>query len=188
MRKAFFLDRDGTVNVEVDYLHKCEDMVLIDGAVQAIRLIHEAGYLALIVSNQAGIADGRYTMEDVKILENFMRKEMAKVDPLGVPDAFYYCPHHPKRGKVKELVRKCSCRKPETGMLLTAQKEWDVDLAGSFMIGDKLADVEAGMRASCRKSVLVLTGHGNEDAAEAVARGVTVCEDILQAVKSILGK
>ena len=188
MKKAFFLDRDGTLNKEVDYLYRCEDMVLIEGAVEAVRRIHDAGFLAIVVSNQAGIADGRYKMEDVKILEKFICQEMAKQDPRGVPDAFYYCPHHPVRGVVKSLVQKCSCRKPEPGMLLQAQKDWDIDLASSCMIGDKLGDVLAGIRAGCAVSALVKTGHGLEDLAEAEEGNYPVYEDILQAVKSILHK
>ena len=188
MKKAFFLDRDGTLNVEVDYLYRCEDFALIDGALEAVRRIHEAGFLAVVVSNQAGIARGKYTLNDVKKLEKYMCEVMGKADPMAVPDGFYYCPHHPSKGTVPELVKECSCRKPSPGMLLQAQKELKIDLASSYMIGDKLSDVEAGIRAGCRESIFVKTGHGLEEVEQARNRNYPVCDDLLQAVKRILSK
>ena len=94
--KVVFLDRDGTMNLEVNYLHRKEDLKLIDGTAEAIRLLNEAGYKVIVITNQAGVARGYYTEEDVKILHDYMN-EVLERDGAHV-DAFYYCPHHPEHG------------------------------------------------------------------------------------------
>ena len=111
--KVVFLDRDGTMNVEVNYLHRKEDLKLIDGTAEAVRLLNEAGYKVIVITNQAGVARGYYTEADVKILHDYMN-EVLERDGAHV-DAFYYCPHHPEHG-IGLYKKKCHCRKPETGM------------------------------------------------------------------------
>lgn len=182
MNKAFFLDRDGVINVEVNYLHTPEETVLNEGTAEAIRKINEAGYLAIVVSNQAGIAYGMYGMDDVKKVENKIRELLA---PAKI-DAFYYCPHHPEKGVIPEYTIDCSCRKPKPGMLLQSAADFDVDLSQSFMIGDRLSDIHAGDAAGVKASVMVLTGHGHKELAKAQQEGQIVKDDILRAVEYLL--
>ena len=156
MEKIVFLDRDGTLNEEVNYLHRPEDMHLLAGVPEALRRLKEAGFKLVVVTNQAGVARGYYTEDDVKELHRYMNELLAGQ---GVKiDAFYYCPHHPEHGIGKYKVR-CHCRKPETGMFEMAEQDFVVDKASSWMIGDKLIDMEAGRNYGVR-TVLVGTGYG----------------------------
>ena len=141
--KVVFLDRDGTMNVEVNYLHRKEDLKLIDGTAEAVRLLNEAGYKVIVITNQAGVARGYYTEADVKILHDYMN-EVLERDGAHV-DAFYYCPHHPEHG-IGLYKKKCHCRKPETGMFEMAERDLPegIDKVHSYMIGDKRIDAQAG--------------------------------------------
>ena len=186
MRKAFFLDRDGVVNIEVDFLHRPEDVILVDGAGKAIDMIHAAGFLAVVVSNQSGVARGMYGMQDVKAVEDRIC-ELLRQDGHSVPDAFYYCPHH-KKGTVPELAFDCDCRKPKPGMFLQAIRDWEIDASKSFMIGDRMSDLHAGQTAGCAESVLVLTGYGKNEQETARGEGFRVETSILDAVSCLLKK
>ena len=155
LNKAIFLDRDGTINVEKNYLIEPADLVLLPGVGEALRHGREAGYLLIVVTNQSGVARGYFTAAAVEELHNHLQKELL---PFGVQiDAFYLCPHHPEHGDGP-----CDCRKGEPGMLLQAAREYHIDLAASWMIGDKRSDVEAGSKAGCR-SILVRTGYGEQE-------------------------
>lgn len=148
--KAVFLDRDGTLNVEKDYVFRYEDWEWVPGAVEGLRRLADLGFLLVVVSNQSGASRGYYSADDVRILHDRVKKDLAG---MGVPIAgFYFCPHGPSDG--------CECRKPKPGLILRAQKELGIDLARSYMVGDKLIDVEAGKSAGVR-SVLVGTGYGS---------------------------
>ncbi len=150
--KACFLDRDGVVNVEVDYLHEPEKTVLEAKIIEAVQLAHQNGFLVVVVTNQAGVARGKYPEEDIhkvhEKIQSLLAEHGEKID------AFYYCPHHP------EHTGACECRKPAPGMLLAAAKDLNIDLSRSMMVGDRLSDVNAGVNARCRKSYLVRTGYG----------------------------
>ena len=149
MEKVIFLDRDGTLNEEVNYLHRKEDLVLLPGVAEALKAFKDQGYRLVVVTNQAGVARGYYTEDDVKELHRYMNELLAGQ---GVKiDAFYY-------GIGKYKVR-CHCRKPETGMFEMAEQDFAVDKASSWMIGDKLIDMEAGRNYGVR-TVLVGTGYG----------------------------
>ena len=156
MEKVIFLDRDGTLNVEVNYLHRKEDLVLLPGVPEALKAFKDQGYRLVVVTNQAGVARGYYTEDDVKELHRYMNELLAGQG--AEIDAFYYCPHHPEHGIGKYKVR-CHCRKPETGMFERAEQDFEVDKASSWMIGDKLIDIEAGRNYGVR-TVLVGTGYG----------------------------
>jgi D-glycero-D-manno-heptose 1,7-bisphosphate phosphatase len=179
MKRAVFLDRDGTINVEKDYLYRIEEFEFICGVPEAVRLLNDAGFFVVIVSNQSGVARGYYTEEDVDNLHRFIAAELKK-SGAGV-DAWYYCPHHPQGKGSYSLA--CRCRKPLPGMLIEAAKRHDIDLAASVMVGDKLADIEAGMAAGCR-SILVRTGYGAEQESY-VPAGTEVYDDLLAAVKAL---
>ena len=156
MEKVIFLDRDGTLNVEVNYLHRKEDLVLLPGVPEALKAFKDQGYKLVVITNQAGVARGYYTEEDVKELHRYMNELLAG-QGAGI-DAFYYCPHHPEHGIGKYKIP-CHCRKPETGMFEMAEQDVEVDKASSWMIGDKLIDIEAGRNYGVR-TVLVGTGYG----------------------------
>lgn len=177
LRKAVFLDRDGTINVEKDYLHRIEDFEFLPKAPQAIRRLKDAGFLIVVVTNQSGVARGYFSVRDVEILHNHMQQELQKVG--AAIDAFYFCPHHPDKG-VGVFRVECDCRKGRPGMLLQAAAELRIDLAASFMIGDKRADLEAGRAAGC-PSLLVLTGYGRRELAEGAGDLATAVVDDLSA-------
>lgn len=179
-KRAVFLDRDGTLNVEKDYLYRVEDCELIPGVGKAVRLLNEAGWLVVVVTNQSGVARGYYGEQEVTVLHHYMTQQLELAG--GQIAGWYYCPHHPSGTEPYNQV--CDCRKPLPGMLLRAARELDIDLTQSWMVGDKLADVEAGLAAGCRP-VLVQTGYGHQEAAQ-VSSGVPVCADLLAAVELIL--
>ncbi len=180
-RKAVFLDRDGTINVEKDYLYLIEDCQLISNAAEAIRRFNAAGFLVIIVTNQSGIGRGYYDEEMLEQLHRHMEQELTKAG--ARVDAWYFCPHHPNHG-IGSYRRECACRKPLPGMLLQAAADWSIDLGESFMIGDKLADVEAGLKAGCRP-LLVRTGYGLAEE-QALPEGVMAYDDILAASVAII--
>lgn len=180
-RRAVFLDRDGTINVEKEYLHLAGDFEFIPGAPEAIRLLHDAGFAVIVVTNQSGVARGYYDEAAVCSLHRHMDDELARFG--ARVDAYYFCPHHPEHG-IGEYRKVCGCRKPLPGMLLQAAAELGLDLSGSFVIGDKLADVEAGLKAGCRP-LLVQTGYGRE-ATPSLPEGVLSYRDILAAARAII--
>ena len=186
MNKAIFLDRDGVVNVEVDYLHRPEDVILIPGLSAALRKIHAAGYLAIVVSNQSGVARGMFGMDAVKAVEARIC-ELLRQSGSEVPDAFYYCPHHVK-GIVPEFSFQCDCRKPRPGMFLQAIREWGIAPSLSGMIGDRLTDLQAAKAAGCADGVLVETGYGKNLVQQAAAEGWHVEPSVLEAVEYLLKK
>lgn len=145
--KAIFFDRDGTLNVDVHYLHEPEKFVWIEGAIDAIRWANAHGYLVIVVTNQSGIARGYYDEADVHRLHNWMNAELRKHG--AHIDAFYYCPHHIE-GKLPAYARSCDCRKPAPGMILRAIREHDIDPAASWMFGDAESDVAAAENAGVK--------------------------------------
>jgi len=179
MKRAVFIDRDGTINEEKEYLYRTDEFAFIPGAPQAIRLLNEAGFLVIVVTNQSGVARGYYTEEDVQLLH---RHIAAQLEPFGARvDGWYYCPHHPAgRGS---YALPCRCRKPLPGMLLEAAGRFAIDLGSSIMIGDKLVDMQAGAAAGCRP-ILVRTGYGAQEE-QRVQAGIEVCDDLLSVAESL---
>jgi histidinol-phosphate phosphatase family protein len=151
VRRAVFLDRDGTINEEVGYLDDPDRLRLVPGAAEAIRLLNEAGILAIVISNQAGIGRGYFSATTVEAIHKRLAERLAKRG--AHYDAVYYCPHHPRD--------ECDCRKPKAGMLVQAAREHGIDMRRAFIVGDKASDLEAGQQVGCR-TVLVLTGYGEQ--------------------------
>lgn len=139
-RPAAFLDRDGVLNVDHGYVHRPEQLEWIAGAPESVRLLNEAGYYVLVITNQSGVARGFFDEAAVKSFHAHMQNVLAGKG--AHIDAFYYCPHHPE-GTVKAFTMACSCRKPRTGMLEQAAREWPINLNRSFFIGDKDNDMAA---------------------------------------------
>jgi D-glycero-D-manno-heptose 1,7-bisphosphate phosphatase len=155
-RRAVFLDKDGTLIVDVPYNVDPDRMRLTDGAITGLQALHRAGYLLIVVSNQSGVARGLFPEAALRAVEARLRELL---DHAGLPLAgFYACPHHPD-GSVAAYAVACGCRKPAIGLIERAAREHRVDLTQSWMIGDILHDVEAGRRAGCRT---ILLDVGNE--------------------------
>jgi D-glycero-D-manno-heptose 1,7-bisphosphate phosphatase len=140
-RPAAFFDRDGVLNRDLGYTYRLEDLVLMPGAAEAVRLCNAAGYWVFIVSNQAGVAHGRYTEAAALAFNEAVVRALAAQG--ARVDDVRYCPHHPE-GVVNAYRRVCDCRKPSPGMILDLLHAWPVDTARSFLIGDKESDVAAG--------------------------------------------
>ena len=145
--KAVFFDRDGTLNEDVNYLHKIEDFRWCEGAIDAIRYCNEKGYLVIVVTNQSGVARGYFPEEDVRQLHTWMNRELMEQN--AHIDAFYYCPHHPE-GTVAEYAKLCACRKPATGLVDAACSSFRIDRARSFLVGDRESDLECAKNAGVR--------------------------------------
>ena len=156
MRQAVFFDRDGVLNEEVGYLWEVERFKWIDGAREAVKLCNERGLLAVVVTNQSGIARGLYTAREVDALHAFMQRELSAVG--AHIDAFYYCPHHPE-GVVEEFSIVCECRKPKPGLILRACAELDINPAQSILFGDSRRDIEAAEAAGLRDGILFTGGN-----------------------------
>ncbi|WP_455667723.1 D-glycero-beta-D-manno-heptose 1,7-bisphosphate 7-phosphatase [Phocaeicola sp.] len=147
MKKAVFLDRDGTINVEKHYLHNIEDFEFLPGAIEGLKILQEAGYILIIVTNQSGIGRGYYTEEEFKKLNRWM---LDSLEAQGVKIAkVYYCPHLPD-AKIKEYCRDCECRKPKLGMYKQAIEELDVVVNASYAIGDKIRDCAICEQTECK--------------------------------------
>lgn len=186
MYQACFLDRDGVLIEEEDYLCDPAKVRFCPGAVEAIRFAHDAGWKVILISNQAGLAKGRFQMADLKAVHTRL-EELLAAEGVAL-DGYYYCPHHAK-GTVPEYTQECPCRKPSPGMLLKAAQEHDLDLARSFMVGDRRTDLEAGVNAGCAAVALVRTGYGAAQEVP-VFPGVTVIdtENIGEAVPALIRK
>lgn len=151
---AVFLDRDGTLVYPRHYPSRPEELHLYENIAPGLRKIQRAGFRLVVITNQAGIARGFFTGDDLRLMHEYLVSEF---EQRGIRlDGIYHCPHHPE-GVIPELAIRCTCRKPAPGMLLTAAADLDIDLARSWLVGDILDDVEAGHRAGCR-SILVDLG------------------------------
>jgi D-glycero-D-manno-heptose 1,7-bisphosphate phosphatase len=154
--RAVFLDKDGTLVENVPYNVDPKKIQLTTGAIEGLKLLHSAGYILIVVSNQSGVARGLFKEGALTEVENHLRVVLQEA---GIPLAgFYYCPHHPD-GRLRNYSINCMCRKPRPGMLFTAAREHKINLASSWIIGDILDDIEAGRRAECNT---VLLDNGNE--------------------------
>ena len=173
MKKAIFLDRDGTINVEKDYIYKSEDLVFEEGTIEALKTFKNLGYILIVISNQSGIARGYFTEEDLNIFNNNMNEILKKN---GVEIAkFYCCPHHPDG--IGEYKKVCECRKPNNKMIEDAIKKYNIAREKSYMIGDKTSDIGAGLKSNL-KTVLVKTGYGLKDMEKIDKNETLVCENL----------
>ncbi len=153
-KPAIFLDRDGVLTVEKGYaISSIEEMEIFPYAQECVRRIREAGYLAIVVTNQSAVAKGLFPIEELLDMNRRLESEA------GV-DAIYYCPHHPE-GKILKYTKVCNCRKPKTGMIDQALRDFDIDMASSYMVGDRACDIILGQNAGI-KTVLLDSGYGSE--------------------------
>jgi D,D-heptose 1,7-bisphosphate phosphatase len=170
---AVFLDRDGTINVEVERVRTPADLELIEGAIEAVAKINRAGLRAILVTNQAVIARGDCDEQGLRLVHSKLETLLGRSG--AWLDAIYYCPHHPHAGyagEVPELKIDCDCRKPKTGMILRAKEDFNLDLGKSWMIGDSALDIRLAKAAGLR-SILVKTGKAGSDFSPADAADYT---------------
>ncbi len=184
MNKAIFLDRDGTLIEEKGYICHLEQSYIFPFAAQAILRMHELGFKVIVISNQSAIARGTCTTAQVEQIHadiaRVLWQENARIDK------FYYCPYHPK-GIVPQYRQKHHWRKPQPGMILQAAQDFKLSLPDSYMIGDDLCDIQAGLQAGC-KTILVLTGKGEQTRVKLAQEGLTpdlITENILTAIQAL---
>lgn len=182
MRRAVFLDRDGTLLEEGNYVDRLDRLVFFPYSIDSVRALNRAGFAVVVVTNQSGVARGMYT-------ETFVRESHQHIDQKLTAagariDGYYYCPHHPQ-GSVKPLRRNCECRKPKPGQLQQAAAELHLDLPTSFIVGDRWKDIEAGEAVGAR-GILVRTGYGRDDESARPSQGAEVVDNLIQAVTWIL--
>ncbi len=157
MKKAVFLDRDGTINNEVDYLSSISDILIFDGVISSLKKLKDQGFLNLIITNQSGIARGYFTESDLQSIHEEFNKQLNH-QGTALIDEFFYSPYHVD-GIIKEYTKECNTRKPGTGMIEQAVKKYNVDIENSFFIGDSLVDMQCALNAGLKK-ILVKTGYG----------------------------
>jgi D-glycero-D-manno-heptose 1,7-bisphosphate phosphatase len=172
MKPAIFLDRDGTLIEEVNYLSRVEDLRLFASTAKAVRDLKDSGFLVIVVTNQSGIGRGIYVEDAMHAIHEQIQVELG-----GVIDRFYFCPHLP--------CDRCVCRKPGLGMIEAAQADFDIDLPRSWIVGDKKIDVETGQLAGMR-TALVLTGYGSYHKDSLQLQPDIVADDLGVAAKRIL--
>ena len=187
-RRAIFMDRDGTISDEVGYVNHLSRYRLLPRSLQAIRLVNDSGFLAVVTTNQSGVARGYFSES---LVEQVHERLLAWARDSGARlDAIYYCPHHPQEGD-PPFRSDCDCRKPRPGMIRRAAREHDIDLSRSYVVGDTRADIEAGAAAGV-PGILVLTGYGRglvEHGRDTMrVEPLAIREDLLEAVRFILGR
>jgi len=185
-RPAVFIDRDGTVNEQMGYINHISRFVMLPGAAEAIRLLNMHQYLAIIVSNQSGVARGYYPIGLVDEVHAHMRALMEKEG--AFVDGIFFCPHY-KRGSVPEYSIECDCRKPGTGLIEQASKAFEIEMDNSYVIGDRYSDIELAVRSGM-KGILVTTGYGQGDIDYVFPRlsfkPAHIARDLLHAVRWII--
>lgn len=180
MNKAIFLDRDGTINIDKNYIFKIEDFEFIPGAIQGLKLMQEAGFKLIIITNQSGIARGYYSVDDYEKLNEWIIINLATY---GVKiDAVYYCPHHPE-GKIDEYSIKCNCRKPNLGLFEKAINELNIDLDNSYAIGDKIRDLSICNHSKVKGIILC---NRNEEKELFFDKKIKVTSNLLDAANIII--
>jgi D-glycero-D-manno-heptose 1,7-bisphosphate phosphatase len=180
-RRAAFIDRDGVLNEERAFVHRIEDFQFVAGALEALRLLQAAGYLLVVITNQSGIARGLYSEAEFLALTAHMRERLA-AQGISV-DAVEYCPHLPD-APVARYRLECDCRKPRPGMLRRAIEALDIAPGESFLVGDRLSDVEAGRAAGVARCFLVRTGYQLPEDSALFADGVY--DDLLACVRAVV--
>ncbi|MDI6795100.1 MAG: D-glycero-beta-D-manno-heptose 1,7-bisphosphate 7-phosphatase [bacterium] len=181
--EAVFLDRDGVINEEVNYLGNPDELVLLPGAASAIRKLNQKGIKVIVVTNQSGVARGYFSEEAVAEVHKRLKELLAGES--AYLDAIYYCPHHPE-ALLDRYKKDCFCRKPWPGMLEAAAYDLGLDLSKCCLVGDKMLDIEAGAAVGCQ-TILVLTGYGETELKEEKAvKPDAVAKDISRAVEMII--
>ena len=173
MQKVVFLDRDGVINVEKNYLYKIEDFEFIDGVFDSLKYLQNLGYKLVIITNQSGIGRGYYTFEQYKTLTTWM-KEQFKQNDINISGIFC-CPHTPNEN--------CNCRKPQIGMIEQASKIIDIDYKKSWLVGDKDSDIQTAYSANIQNTIQVCSGHKFEKSKSNARYIIHSIKDIISIIK-----
>ena len=186
-RPAVFLDRDGTINEQMGYINHPSRFKILPGVAEAIKRLNENQFLAIVVSNQSGVARGYFPIELVHVIHDMMRDDLKKKS--AHIDGIFFCPHYP-RGAVKEYTGECECRKPQAGLIDQACRSFDIDMSRSYVVGDRYTDIQLAQRCDL-KGVMVKTGYGLGDVTyvlpyQNTVKPAYIAEDLLDAVKWIL--
>jgi len=182
VNKAVFLDRDGTIIEDVGYLNNPAEIKFIPGSIEAIKMLNENGFKVVVITNQSGVARGLIAEDMLQTIDKIIQKKI--LNGHAHLDRIYYCPHHPEAGHYP-YKQECGCRKPAPGMIQKAQKDLNIDLAKSFMIGDKISDIEAGQRVGM-KNILVLSGRGQVEKERIKTSPDFIAQNLKQAAEWIL--
>jgi len=178
--KAVFLDRDGVINVDTGYVSHSDDFQFIEGVIDACQKIKAKGYMLVVITNQSGIARGYFSEEQFTMLTEWMDWSLADK---GVElDGIYFCPHHPDEG-IGDYKQACDCRKPQPGMINSAVEHLDIDVSQSYLVGDKISDINAGINAGIATNILVRTGQELTD--EGIALADHVLDSLAQVVEAL---
>ncbi|VFP79633.1 D-glycero-beta-D-manno-heptose 1,7-bisphosphate 7-phosphatase [Candidatus Erwinia haradaeae] len=183
---AIFIDRDGTINIDYGYVFEINHFTFIDGSIDAMRELMLMGFSLIMVTNQSGIARGIFKITQLIVLTEWIKKVLSKHNVYL--DGIYFCPHHPE-AIIKQWKKLCSCRKPKPGMLLTAKKELHINMSASYMVGDKIEDMQAAQAAGVWKKILVRSGklytHKNIQSADFILDSL---KDLPQYIKELAKK
>lgn len=187
-KPAVFIDRDGTINEQMGYINHLSRFRLLPGVADAIRLLNKNNFLTIIVTNQSGVARGYFPIELLNEVHSFMIETLRRDD--ANIDAVFFCPHYPG-GKVPEYSRECDCRKPGTGLIDQARASFDIDMSGSYLVGDHTTDLELAHRCSI-EGIMVRTGYGTGEISHVLhqtpIKPCYIAEDLLDAVRWIIGR
>ena len=182
------MDRDGTVNKQMGYINHLNRFVILPKVPEAIKLLNENGFFAIIVSNQSGVARGYFPMDLVEEVHTHLKTSLKEKG--AHLDGIYYCPHYPG-GDLTEFCYECGCRKPKTGLIDQARKAFDIDMERSYVIGDRLTDIEFANHSDL-KGILVKTGYGLGEVKyilpDSPVKPVFIASDLFEAVRWILDK
>jgi len=170
-KPAVFVDRDGTLIEEVNFLSRVSDLEIFPFTAEAVRRLKESGFLVIVVTNQSGIGREIYTEDDMHSIHDAIQHSLD-----GAIDGFYFCPHLPDAG--------CDCRKPGLGMLKQAAKDFNIDLENSWIVGDKALDVQTGVNAGI-SAAMVMTGYGREHRDDIENRADVIGENLLEVAEQI---
>lgn len=178
MNRAVFLDRDGTINVDKDYLYRIEDFVYLPGVKDGLKILQNAHFMLIIITNQSGIARGYYTEEDLKKLNHWMLNDLAQ-SGISMTDVLY-CPHHPQ-AVIGKYRKKCDCRKPGQELFYIAAQKYNIDISKSYVIGDKLRDITlCNSKQNAPQGYLLYSEYKEEGNIHRIKGG------LLEAVKDIM--
>ncbi len=178
MNKMIFLDRDGTITNSGDHIYKIKDLKFVSKVIEGLRKLQKEGYKFIVITNQAGIGRGLYSEKDYFTFRNEVHKQLKEQGIIITAE--YFCPHHPEKG-IGEYRIDCNCRKPKTGLLEQAAKDFNLNLKECWVVGDQIWDVDAGKNAGCR-TIHVLTGEKREP----ISYADFVAKDLIEAADYIL--
>lgn len=178
IQPAVFLDRDGVLISEKGYVTALDQLEIFSYTAECVAKIKNSGYLTIVITNQSGVARGFFSEEELCKMNRYMMKET------GV-DAIYYCPHY-EQGIIPKYAKKCSCRKPQIGMIESACKDFDIDLSKSYLVGDRASDILAGQRTGI-KTILLESGYGRAKLEENVMPDYTL-NDLRDVANLLIGK